>query len=313
MNKDTQPCPDMKEGQGGNSIEILLENSQLERLSWRNWILLSTVTIITTLGLITVIQSLLSERISQIWPWARTDLSLLVGLSLLVLSFIIYLTQHQRHIRKIREHLEDLRLERERHIEKQNSRLSAMCKVSGLVGKETDIEKVFDGITSICFETFQCHRASLMLADYETEELVVRSVKGFADKEIFNVRQGLGEGIAGWCAQHRQSLLLGSGTVDAEKFGFTLNRKNITSAMVVPIIVRDELVGVLNLSARNQEITYTDEDLKVVTVFAENAGTCIRHGQHTEWMRNLVRQVTDKKLQEYIDSYNRDKVKMSQK
>lgn len=308
MKKTMQSCPDKENGQEGKNAGILLDNNQLMRRSWRNWLLLSVVTIITTLGLMTAIQSLLSERIAQIWPWAKTDRVLLVGLSLIVLTFVIYLTQHQRQILRIRENLEKLRKEREIYINRQNVRLSAMCRVSGIMGKETDLEKVFDGITNICFDTFQCFRASLMLVDYETDELVVRSVKGYADKEIFNVRQKIGEGIAGWCAEHQEPLLLGAEPVEEENYGFKLNNKKISSAMVVPICVRDELVGVLNVSARDKDIIYTDEDLKVLTVFAENAGACIRHTEHTLWMRNLVSKISHKKFHSEIIAETRQEV-----
>jgi putative methionine-R-sulfoxide reductase with GAF domain len=308
MEKTSQSCPGKDTGQERNNAGILLDNSQLERRSWRNWILLSAVTILTTLGLITAIQSLLSERISEIWPWAKTDLVLLVGLSLIVLVFVIYLTQHQRHILKIRENLEKLRQEREIYINRQNVRLSAMCKVSGIMGKETNLEKVFDGITSICFDTFLCYRASLMLVDHETDELVVRSIKGYADKDIFDVRQKIGEGIAGWCAKHQEPLLLGAEPLEDDKYGFELNNKKITSAMIVPICVRDELVGILNVSARDKDVIYTEEDLKVLTVFAENAGACIRHTEHAVWMRNLVSKISYKSVHKVVDTETRQEV-----
>ena len=46
--------------------------------------------------------------------------------------------------------------------------------------------------------------------------------------------------------------------------------------MVVPIIVSDGLVGVLSVSTESPNIDYEDEDLRVLWVFAENAGMCIR-------------------------------------
>ena len=277
MDKTMQPCSDVDHGQEQESGGIITENKRLERRSWRNWLLLSTVTILITFGFILAMLPLSNDRISEIWSWEKTDLILLIGLSLIVISFIFYLTQHQRSNRRIRENLEILRQERGKYSQKQNARLSAMCNVCGIMGKEPDIEKVFDGITQICFETFQCCRASLMLVDNETEELVVRSVKGYADKDIFDVRQKIGEGIAGWCAEHRQPLLLGSEQLDENKYTFTFKNKKITSAMVVSIILRDELVGVLNVCARDSNVIYTDEDLKVLTVFAKNAGAFIHH------------------------------------
>jgi GAF domain-containing protein len=57
---------------------------------------------------------------------------------------------------------------------------------------------------------------------------------------------------------------------------------------VVPIMVRDELVGVLNISSRATETIYFEEDLRALEVFAENAGTCIRQAERSEWMRQTI-------------------------
>jgi GAF domain-containing protein len=65
----------------------------------------------------------------------------------------------------------------------------------------------------------------------------------------------------------------------------------MNEAMVVPIKVRDELVGVLNVGSASAETSYDDEDLQSLQVFSENAGTCIRHAQQAQWMRNTIQQL----------------------
>ena len=53
-------------------------------------------------------------------------------------------------------------------------------------------------------------------------------------------------------------------------------------------MVRDELVGVLNISSRAPNTIYVEEDLRALEVFAENAGTCIRQAERAEWMRQTI-------------------------
>ncbi|MCK5620290.1 MAG: GAF domain-containing protein, partial [Candidatus Krumholzibacteria bacterium] len=57
---------------------------------------------------------------------------------------------------------------------------------------------------------------------------------------------------------------------------------------VVPVLLRDELVGVLNIRSRDLKSRYTDDDLQALMVFAENVGTVIRHSEHVEWMRKTI-------------------------
>ena len=266
----------------------------LERHSWRNWFLLVTVAIITTTGLVTALPPLLSERIVNPWPWVKTDMVLLVGLSILVLAFIGYLTQQQRRVSSVLRHLQQLRDERSEHIHQNNVRAYALLNVSHIMGSETDLQSIFDTITEMCVEAFVCRRASLMLVDRDTQELVVRSVSGLSSKEIIDMRQGIGEGIAGWVATHRKALFLADPS-DLEKYPELKGiDPSLCSAMVVPIILRDDVVGVLNVSTDESEIKYDMDDLKALQVFAGNAGACIRHKEQADWLKCVVQKLREK-------------------
>jgi transcriptional regulator with GAF, ATPase, and Fis domain len=64
--------------------------------------------------------------------------------------------------------------------------------------------------------------------------------------------------------------------------------------MVVPIIVKDEIVGVLNICTREPGKFYDEEDLRSLQVFAENAGTCIHHSEQMAWMQESNRELQEK-------------------
>ncbi|MBI4719894.1 MAG: GAF domain-containing protein, partial [Chitinivibrionia bacterium] len=116
---------------------------------------------------------------------------------------------------------------------------------------------------------------------------------------IINKRKKIGDGIAGWVAKRREPLLLGD-EKDFEKYP-ELRRgdASISAAMVVPIILRNELVGILNISSRAPGKRYDETDLQALQVFAENAGSRSRHTQQAAWMRQTIR-----RLQEPVASRN---------
>ncbi|HUV35955.1 MAG TPA: GAF domain-containing protein [Patescibacteria group bacterium] len=260
----------------------------LHRRSWRNWLLLAVVSVITVTGLATAIPPLLSNRVITLWPWVNTELILLVGLSVTILFFVMYLTQQQRSVLAMQSALQELQDRSNDRTRRHYMRLFALLNVSRIIGSETDLDGVFDCITSICVETFSGNRSSLMLYDKEAENLFVRSASGADSEKIIGRRQNLGEGIAGWAAKNRQALFL-SRYVDLTKYpGLDVEDTTALAAMVVPIIVRDELVGVLNVSTKNADVVYDDEDLRALQVFAENAGSCIRHTELIEWMRKTI-------------------------
>lgn len=269
--------------------------TRLERHSWRNWYLLAAAALMTTTGLATAIPPLLSERIANPWPWVKTDLVLLFGLSLMVLIFVCYLTQQQRHVASVLRHLRQLQDEKSERISQNNARTYALLNVSQIMGAETDLQSIFDTITKMCMKAFNCHRASLMLVDKETQELVVRSVGDLSSKEIIGMRQKIGEGIAGWATTHRKALFLGDPS-DFKDYPGLGEGKNpsVQSAMVVPIILRDDVVGVLNVSTNSPDIKCDEEDLTALQVFARNAGACIRHKEHVDWLKLVVNKLREK-------------------
>ena len=80
--------------------------------------------------------------------------------------------------------------------------------------------------------------------------------------------------------------------VDRSRFpGFKSKDHKLASAMVVPVMLRDELFGVLSVSSRSRRIRYDEEDLGTLLVFAETAGIASRHAEQANWMRQTIQRL----------------------
>jgi len=264
-------------------------NRQLEDHSWRNWVLIVSVTLGSTLVLGGVMLLLEQGTLESPWPWADTNLVLLTGLALVVLSLAFYLTRQQRRLSLLRNQLWESEQAYTERLNRNFNRLVAILNVSRTMGSETDPQAVLDAITESCLETFPSDRVSLMLLVRESGELEVRSAAGTGDLErLTGVRLKVGQGVAGWVAKHQKPVRLGR-HVDADRYeGFEPRAGAPCAAMVVPIVLRGELIGVLNVSSHDGETVYTDEDIQALLVFAENAGLCCRHAEQSEWMRETI-------------------------
>jgi transcriptional regulator with GAF, ATPase, and Fis domain len=289
-------------GETPTAKTTLAGKDSLDRRSWQNWFLLVGVLLITTIVLTTAILPLVSQTLETLWFWPKTDLVLLFGLSLLMLAFATYLTDQQRQLAAIRKRLEHLQEEaNERSRRDMESRLFALLNVSHIMGSEADLQSVFDCITKMCVENFKCQQASLMLFDRKTEELVVRSAIGHLNaSKVFGARRKVGEGIAGVVAEHREPLLVGPNSAGGTYPGLQFKAKSLYATMLVPIMHRDGLVGIINVSSRSPDANFTSEDLRALQVFAENAATCIRHSERVEQMKE-----SNQKFQDTLEENNR--------
>ena len=258
------------------------ERQKLSRRSWRNWCLLAGVSLLITIGLTTSIPPLLNQGIANIWPWANTELVLLMGLSVSMLTFIGYLTQQQLRLIAVSRRLEALQDEAEERAQRYYSHILGLFNVSRVMGSETSMQGVFDCVVKMCIESFGCQRATLMLLDKKFHMLVVKSTCGDSDRlPLVGTRQKVGDGFAGWVAEHREPLLINSAWDDTRYPGLKLEDTSLSSSMVVPIIVHDELLGVLNASSKSSTVEFDEQDLRVLWMFAESAGTYLRYMEAT--------------------------------
>ena len=259
---------------------------RFENLSWQNWTPLLAVLLIAAAALTTALPPLVGGRAGSPGPWSKTGFALLAVYPFLILLAAGFLARQQRRIVKI--HRRD-REEIEKRSRKSLSRLCALLNVSTIMERQIDLQGVLDCITRMCVETFDCEQASLMLLDKSVGKLEIRSAFGHSDPAaLLGRRRAIGEGVAGWVAAHRRPLLLGSEPDENCPPELHLASPEITAAMVVPIILRDELVGVINVSARKPAARFVEEDLHALEVFASNAGTCIRHTEQAAWMRQVI-------------------------
>jgi diguanylate cyclase (GGDEF)-like protein len=128
-------------------------------------------------------------------------------------------------------------------------------------------------------EIVDAARGSLMLLD-DNEWLVVKSAKGINDGLAREVKVRLGEGIAGWVAKTGQPLLV-KNIEHHEKF----KRKNRSgyatkSFLSLPIRVREEISGVLNISDKYTSGVagvFTEKDLDVLSAFVDSSGVALEN------------------------------------
>lgn len=268
----TQTTQKRAQASGKSPRDRLLE---LERALVRNRHRRATAAMTSWLS-ITVLAGalylLLSSPHQALASWPHANLTLLGGLSLLVYTAWGYVvTLGKRTDRRVLE----LGAEQESDLARSRGhhrRLMEICVASRTLARYTTDEALGSRLAQIGFDVFDCERASVMLIDPPTGELVVRGAVGHGDMDlVLGARQEVGDGIAGWVAEHRKPILLGP-QVDVHKFWrFKPKVEPIHAAMAAPIVFRDRVLGVLCVSSRQPGTVYHQDDLRTLQVLAWNA------------------------------------------
>ena len=106
------------------------------------------------------------------------------------------------------------------------------------------------------------------------------------------VGRKLAEGISGWVAQHRQPVLVHDVTLDDRRLILLDTPSSARSALAVPIILRQAVLGVLTL-AHSMAGHFSDEHLALMQAAAGQMALALRNAQIYEEQRRLAnRQAT---------------------
>jgi len=90
----------------------------------------------------------------------------------------------------------------------------------------------------------------------------------------------MGKSVCGWVVKHAQPLLLTPDNMKRYDFDeFIPKQREYVSALCVPLKVGGEVKGVLNVNKLGKEKKFHDEDLKLLSIFAQNAAVAIEKAE----------------------------------
>ena len=172
----------------------------------------------------------------------------------------------------------------------ENEQLELLYRLSRQLAENLDVRQVaqraLDGICAVVgaqhgiVMVYDPASAGALGRDGDSLRLVVVSGYDAESTEILNRRFQLqmGHGLAGWVAAHRQSALVDDVTTDPRWFVVSQLDGWVRSALSVPLVSGDELVGVLSIY--NDRVAYFgDEHLRLVESAAATVAVAIANAR----------------------------------
>ena len=151
------------------------------------------------------------------------------------------------------------------------------------------LTNIIDSATRLCEGEASC----LLLMNKETQELYFEVSLGGAGMEVKRFTVKKGEGIAGWVALHNKSIIVDN--VENDK----RHRRDISkelkyaakNMLAVPMRVKDECVGVIEIINKKNDKQFSQEDLEWLEIFATQAGIAVVNAQSMEKARKKIQQL----------------------
>ena len=137
--------------------------------------------------------------------------------------------------------------------------------------------------------------SSLILKNEEDGKLYFEIALGPKGRDVKKFSLNPGEGIAGWVAEHGQSLIVNDVETDSRFYGDISKSIDFPtySILAVPMIVREKCVGLFEIINKKDKKYFTQSDLQWLEIFAVQAAIAIENAKYLEKAREEIGYLRD--------------------
>jgi Nif-specific regulatory protein len=160
--------------------------------------------------------------------------------------------------------------------------------ISGLLTASIDLPALLKVIVTSVTTLLECEASSLFLIDPTGEQLILKVATGPVGGEIKELRLKIGDGIAGWVAKHRKSLIVNDPKHDPRFFP-AVDRSTgfqTRSILAVPLMDHDQIVGVLEIFNTAKAKQFDQSDMELLNAFGSYASVALRNAELLATLRD---------------------------
>jgi sigma-B regulation protein RsbU (phosphoserine phosphatase) len=157
-----------------------------------------------------------------------------------------------------------------------------LLEVADVVNTTLDLETTLRRVAELVRKVIDYEIFAILLLNEQRQELYVRFQVGYPPEVAERLRVKVGQGVTGRAAETRQPVLVADTTLPA----FYIEAlPNVQSELAIPLIVKNRLIGVIDLEAREKGY-FTEEHKRVLTLIASRMGVGIENARlHTRVIR----------------------------
>ena len=165
-------------------------------------------------------------------------------------------------------------------------KIAILYDASQVVMSTFDLDEVLAQILSIIRNYFQMQNAAIYLFDPKTQEFSARSHFG-REQGPSDRRLKLGEGLVGAAAKLKRPVYVPDVERDPR---YVMGFRSTKSELTIPLIVRDEVAGVLDLQSDEKNF-FDKETIDLLTLFSTQASIALENARLYSMERRRAQQM----------------------
>lgn len=179
-----------------------------------------------------------------------------------------------------------------------------LARVSALVTSSLDLNEVLEGVMDTVIHLTGAERAYIMLKSQQGDELVVQAARNWNQETLSQDEVTFSRSIIRDVMNTGQPMLTTNAQSDARfQNAASVMLNSLRSIIVIPLMLQGKAVGVLYADNRLHQTVFSQNNVPILTAFANQATIAIENARHFEKVRDDLeeakRQV--KRLQIQVD------------
>ncbi len=188
----------------------------------------------------------------------------------------------------------------------KSQEVEILHQISQAVSSNLNLEEVLRHIIELVTQVTRGDSCLLYLLDRGNEELVLRASKNPHPKIIGRIKVRLGEGITGWVAREKQLVAIHKEAFNDPRFKFfhNLPEDRYQAFLSVPVISKNEVIGVINVQHRRLHRHRPSEKALLVTIASQVGGAIENARLYEETKRRAMQIETLSNVSKTITSHH---------
>jgi PAS domain S-box-containing protein len=170
---------------------------------------------------------------------------------------------------------------------KRTTQLELIGGVTQKIASILDLDELLHEVVHLVGDTFGYYRTSILLVNAASDELILRAVSRHFETLVGHLRLKIGqEGITGWVAHSGEPLLVNDVSREP-RYYFVEESKDTKSELAVPIKLKGEIIGVLDVQSVELD-AFNHDDVSILQTLADQLATPIENARLYEAERQQL-------------------------
>jgi len=174
--------------------------------------------------------------------------------------------------------------------------LDTLAQVSKAVASERYLDEILQLIVTVTAELMGSKICSLMLLDEAKQVLVIKATQALSPAYRNKPPIHMGQSVSGRAVKERRPIsILDVTQANGYVYPEIAAREGLKSLLSVPMMIKEQATGVLNLYTTTEH-QFSEDEIRVLSTIANQAAVAIEHTRLLEQSVALQKSLEDRKL-----------------